>query len=221
MSSKASGSGTVKKTIQVGIAIAGPVLAGLSWFARLALKLHGKGKARKTIVKKQEEKSGMIGTDMIKIVLKVLGGAVILAGGTGIVYTLIQKVKNWLTGRTKPAPGPQIPPKTQPVSKPVPPVSYQVLFAQKGELEQEMARVTGGDTGLVALREMIRDAASEGWPDSQYREAYRVKQDRLRGYMKDYQALLKQAEGASEEEKVRFTPNECLAQYQELLDERF
>ena len=99
-------------------------------------------------------------------------------------------------------------------------VSYQALFAKKRELEQRMASVTGGETGMFMLREMMRDAASEGRPDIQYRETYRMKQDKLRGYMKDYRVLLKQAEGAPDEEKGRLRPVEGIERYQELLDEK-
>lgn len=208
MSRKASKSGTIKKIFHAVSAVASPVLAVFGWLAKHTPKPHKKGGVHQTIAEKGKERSGMIG-----ILWKVVLAVGIIAAAA---FALGPKVKKWLTGKDEPVvipPEPQ-PPKTEPV------VSYQALYARKRELEQRMASVTGGDTGLFMLLEMMRDAASDGRQDSHYREMYRMKQDKLRGYMKDYRALLKQSEGAPEEEKRRFAPKEGLEQYQELLDEK-
>lgn len=196
----------IKKIVHIGGAIVSPVLAGLGWLADLASKIFGRGRNPR---EKREEKSGMFG-----IILKVVA----LVGFIVVVCALGKKVKEWLSDKEDPViKDPEI--KTLKV-EPVPKVSYQALFARKCELEQRMAGVTGGETGLFMLRKMIRDAASEGSSDTQYRVTYRMKQDKLRRYMKDYRALLKQAEGAPEEEKRRLEPDEDLERYQELLDEK-
>ena len=208
MSHKTSKIGTIKKIFHAVSAVASPVLAVFGWLAKHAPKPHKKGRAHQTIAGKGKEKSGMIG-----ILWKAVLAMGIIAAAA---FALGPKVKKWLTGKDEPVVNPpeQQPPKAQPV------VSYQALFARKRELEQRMASVTGEETGLFMLLEMMRDAASNGRPDSHYREMYRMKQEKLRGYMKDYRALLKQAEGAPEEEKRRFAPAEDLERYQELLDKK-
>ncbi|MDE7243492.1 MAG: hypothetical protein K2O18_05875 [Oscillospiraceae bacterium] len=92
------------------------------------------------------------------------------------------------------------------------------LFRQKCELEQKMASVTGGKNGLI----MLLDTARHG-PESDarlYRENCRAKQAELKGYLDEYDALLRQAKTLSVEEQLRFVPPEEIAQYRQLLDEK-
>lgn len=213
MNRKKSKGETFKKISRVVGAIVGPVCAGFGWFAGLAPKTHRENKARQVMGKKRKEKPGMF-----ENILKFLAGIVIVAGFGGGVYVLIQKAKEWLVDKAESTVNISEMSSQKEESKSVPTVSYQALFAKKRELEQRMASVTSGETGLFMLQELMRD--SEGSPDVQYREAYRIKQDKLRGYMKDYRALLKQAEGAPEEERGRLRPVEGLERYQELLDEK-
>ncbi len=215
MSHKKSKIETIKNFFCVVAAIAGPMCAGLSWLAGLMAKMRRGGKASQTMTKNWEEKSGML-----ENILKFVAGIAVIAGVGGGVYVLIQKVREWFADRSEQVTNISAisPPKAE--IKPGPTVSYQTLFAKKRELEQRMASVTGGETGLFMLREMMHDAASKGMLDIQYREAYRMKQDKLRGYLKDYQELLKQVEGAPEEERGRFKPEEGIDRYQELLDEK-
>ena len=209
MNRKASKAGIIKKIVHAVSAVAGPILAVFDWLARHAPKLHKKNGIHQPVVEKGKEKSGMIG-----ILWKVALAVGIIAAAA---FALGPKVKKWLAGKEEPMVHllePQQLPKVQPA------VSYQALYAKKRELEQKMVGVTGEETGLFMLLEMMRNAASDGRPDSHYREMYRMKQEKLRGYMKDYRALLKQAEGAPEEEKRRFMPDEDLERYQELLDKK-
>lgn len=216
MNRKVSKTGIIKKIVHAVSAVAGPILAVFDWLVRHTSKTHKKGGAHQTVAEKGKEKSGMLG-----IVLKICAVIGVIAVVGIIADTLfgwVEKMKRWFAGKEEPMVNltePQ-PPKVQPLSV----ASYQALYARKRELEQKMVGVTGGETGLFTLREMIHDAVGEGRPDISYREAYRMKQGKLRGYMKDYRELLKQAEGAPEEEKRRFAPKEGLERYQELLDEK-
>lgn len=95
------------------------------------------------------------------------------------------------------------------------PVSGQDLSHHMSELEQKMAGVAGGKTGMVMLLDMIQNS-SEG-DVSLDRERYRDLQEKLRGYMEEYDALLRQVQALPEGERLK--PSEKIRQYRRLLDE--
>lgn len=105
-----------------------------------------------------------------------------------------------------------------PKPRQVPKVSAQELFVKKCELEQKMAGITGGTTGMFMLLDMIRGSEKEGKGADQYRKRYRDKKEKLRVYMAEYRELLKQAASLPEEEQGRFVPHAGIQRYQELLD---
>lgn len=96
-------------------------------------------------------------------------------------------------------------------------LSGQELLARKFALEQQMAGVAGGQTGMFVLLDMIENCPAGG-DIERYRDSYRSKQKKLRGYMDEYGALLAQAAGLPEEERSRFVPEEELGRYRILAD---
>lgn len=150
-------------------------------------------------------------TSIIPIGIAVF--AVFAALGAFCKFVLFRKKPSGEDG-TEESPVSLLPPQAP---KPVVPVS----FAKKNELEQKMVGITGGDMGMISLLEMIEIAAKEGRRDDQYRESYREKQKKLRMYMDEYQALMKQAESLPEDERRRFMiPESRLKRYRELLEEK-
>lgn len=100
---------------------------------------------------------------------------------------------------------------------PVPASSGRELLAKKFALEQQMAGIAGGDTGMFVLLDLIRDCPAGG-DSERYRDSYRSRQKKLQGYVEEYRGILAQAEGLPSEERSRFVPDEDLKRYQMLAD---
>ena len=95
--------------------------------------------------------------------------------------------------------------------------SASELFRQKCELEQKMASVAGGKTGLIMLLDTLRnDPACDA---SLYRDSCLAKQAELKRCIDEYDALLRQTAALPPEERLRFAPPEELAQYRQLLEQ--
>lgn len=95
--------------------------------------------------------------------------------------------------------------------------SFPEILAQKCRLEQEMAGVVGGKTGMAMLLDMIQGSAPEGGQKDFYRENYRRKQVLLGQYMKEYDELLKRGSALPEKERSRLAPAGECEQYRMLL----
>lgn len=104
--------------------------------------------------------------------------------------------------------------------RPVPPepaASGRELLAKKFALEQQMAGIAGGSTGMFVLLDLIRDCPAGG-DSRRYQDSYRSRQKKLQGYVEEYCGILAQAEGLPPEERSRFVPDEDLERYRMLAD---
>ncbi len=111
--------------------------------------------------------------------------------------------------------------RSAPEERPVPPkplASGQELLAKKFALEQQMAGVAGGSTGMFVLLDLIRECPAGG-DRERYRESYRSRQKRLQGYVEEYRRILAQAEALPAADRSRFVPDEELERYQMLAEE--
>ncbi len=94
--------------------------------------------------------------------------------------------------------------------------SGRELLARKFALEQQMAAIAGGQTGMFVLLDMIRNCPAGGDVE-RYRDSYRSKQKKLQGYVEEYGLVLARAANLPEEEKARFVPEEDLHRYKMLV----
>lgn len=141
------------------------------------------------------------------LLLVLLGAAAALA--IGAVCAVL-----WRGGAGS---GKQAPP--NPLVSPVPPApraSVGELLARKFALEQQMAAIAGGQTGMFVLLDMIRNCPAGG-DVKRYRDSYRSKQRKLRECVEEYRSLLGQAAGLPEQERARFVPEEDLDRYKMLM----
>lgn len=133
-----------------------------------------------------------------------LGAAAALA--TAVVLGVVLAVR--MTGR-----------RSAPEERPAPPeASGQELLAKKFALEQQMAGIAGGSTGMFVLLDLIKNCPPGG-DGERYRESYRSRQKKLRGYVEEYRRILAQAAGLPAAERSRFVPDEELERYQMLAEE--
>lgn len=84
--------------------------------------------------------------------------------------------------------------------------TFSEIFSQKCGLEQKMAGVVGGKTGMAVLLDMIQGAVSDEGQKDFYRENYRRKQVLLGQYMHEYEELLKKGSSLPEKERSRLAP---------------
>ena len=69
---------------------------------------------------------------------------------------------------------------------------------------------------MFVLLDMIRNCPAGGDVE-RYRDSYRSKQKKLRGYVEEYGLVLARAANLPEEEKARFVPEEDLHRYKMLV----
>lgn len=137
-------------------------------------------------------------------VVVCLGAAAALA--TAVVLGAVLAVR--MTGR-----------RSAPEERPAPPeASGQELLAKKFALEQQMAGIAGGSTGMFVLLDLIKNCPAGG-DRERYKESYRSRQKKLQGYVEEYRRILAQAAWLPAAERSRFVPDEELERYQMLAEE--
>lgn len=99
--------------------------------------------------------------------------------------------------------------------------SFRELFAQSCRLEQNIAGVVGGETGLASLLAAIETCEIERDEDNIYKIAYRSKQKKLAEYMEEYRKLEAKAAQLPVDERARVLFSaENYKVYQTLLNQK-
>lgn len=142
--------------------------------------------------------------------LKWILGIILLSCAIAVVVSILRR-SGGLTG--DPVPG-----EPQPAAPEAP--SFQELFAQSRRLEQDIAGIVGGDTGLARLLGAIETCRIERDEDNIFKITYREKQKKLAKYMEEYRELEKKAARlpADKRARVLFAP-EDYETYQILLNQ--
>ncbi len=95
--------------------------------------------------------------------------------------------------------------------------AWDSLNQERYGLEQQVARLVGGGTGMVALRDHIESLQEGDGRVSVYRDSYWKKQQELRGILQRYCEIIKEMDGLPEGVKEPFHPLTEDVLYQELL----
>lgn len=97
-------------------------------------------------------------------------------------------------------------------------VQWERLFKQKSELEQKMAKLVSGGSGMVVLRDKLNNISGDDQGIDMYRESYQNKQKKLKEYYVMYCDVMKKAELLPENAGDHFAPLRNEKLYQELLE---
>lgn len=176
-------------------------------------------KTRKRIQKKHKEERHMNQQQGFISQHGVLTLVLALLAVAAAVAAAVVAVAVWLSRRSKSSGGKS---KSDTGGKPAPketPSPY-ALLAEKNRLEQCMASVAGGKTGLVMLLDAIQNSPYTVEQNDVKRVAFRHKQASLREYMAEYDALFAKVPALPEEDRGRFIRTQDWENYQKLLKEQ-
>lgn len=96
---------------------------------------------------------------------------------------------------------------------------WKAIYEKKGQLEQKMAMLVGGDTGMSILRMRIQRVKDEGGRQM-YKENYLRKREKLDKLIQQYEELMRKAEKLQEIGGYYFKPIQDMDFYRELLNYR-
>ena len=149
-------------------------------------------------------------------------GLLAAVAGILIVMTLMSKNKKQ-TQRLKPTAEARAIDKKNPpkeVNTEPPKVDWVRLYEEKCDLEQKLVRLAGGDTGMIAQKNIIeKDLENDKKEENieMYRASYKRKYEQFSTAYKRYAEILKKAEACPEDMRNLFLESRDEDIYQELL----